>query len=386
MLELDALNKSHGAFELGPVDLSVGEEILSVLGPSGCGKTTLLSLVAGILLPDAGTVALDGRDLTDRPPEDRNVAYVFQDGALFPHMSVRENVGYAAASDADVERFAGTLEIEALLDRPVDTLSGGERQRVALARALAARPDALLLDEPLANLDAPIKRRLRFELRDVLSTLEVPVIYVTHDQRQATTMGDRIAVVRDGTVRQVGTAEDVFERPASGFVAEFTGSVNLFPATVVERTADALTLRWADVEIEAPPYDVAGDDAWFCIRPEYVMVLREDRPVSDRANVFDATVRRRVYQGDDYVIQVALDAAAEPLEIRLPTPVYERLSLADRDRVRVSLKKRAVHVIDGARDATAGGDVANGDATGRSADEEVVTRRYSASDTARRDE
>ncbi|MEA5386885.1 ABC transporter ATP-binding protein [Haloarculaceae archaeon H-GB11] len=348
-LEISGLKAANDAFTLGPIDLTVDEEILSVLGPSGCGKTTLLSLVAGILDADAGTVHLNGTDLTGLPPEDRGTAYVFQDGALFPHMTVRENVTYAADSAAVVDELTETLAVADLMDRTVGTLSGGERQRVALARALAARPDALLLDEPLANLDAPIKRRLRFELRDFLSQLDIPVVYVTHDQRQATTMGDRIAVMRDGTVRQAGTAEEIFERPATRFVAEFTGSVNLFTADVVERNDDGLTLGWGDTVLDAPAYGVESDTVWFCIRPEYVMLLREDRPVDERDNVLRGRIRRRVYQGDDYVVEFQPDAVADPIEIRLPTPVYERLSLDDRDRVRVSLKKRAIHVVDDAR-------------------------------------
>lgn len=346
MLELSDVRTGYGAFELGPVSLAVEDEILSVLGPSGCGKTTLLSVVAGIQSIDEGNVELDGTDLTDLPPERRSAAYVFQDGALFPHMNVRENVAYAAVDDARVDELAATLEVADLLDRDVSTLSGGERQRVALARALASEPDALLLDEPLANLDAPIKRRLRFELRDVLAALDIPVVYVTHDQRQATTMGDRIAVMRDGTVRQVGTAEEIFERPASTFVAEFTGSVNLFVGDVLERDDDALYLGWGDAVVEAPAYDVTIESVYFCIRPEYVMILREDRPVDERSNVLAGAITRRVYQGDDYVVALDLDAVDDPVEIRLPTPVYERLNLGDRERVDVSLKKRAIHVID----------------------------------------
>lgn len=339
-----------GAFELGPIDLTVDDEILSVLGPSGCGKTTLLSVVAGLRSTDSGQIHLGGSELTELPPQRRNTAYVFQDGALFPHMSVRENIEYAAVSAAIVEELATTLEIGGVLGRDVSTLSGGERQRVALARALAADPDALLLDEPLANLDAPIKRRLRFDLRDILADLDVPVIYVTHDQQQATTMGDRIAVMRDGAVQQVGTAEEVFSRPSSQFVAEFTGSVNLFDAEVVERDGDALYLDWGNIVVETPPYDIESDRVSFCIRPEYVMIVREDRPIDERANVVSGRLTRRTYQGDDYILEFEPDAAADTIEIQLPKPVYERLHLDDREHIRVSLKKRALHVIDGDRE------------------------------------
>jgi ABC-type Fe3+/spermidine/putrescine transport system ATPase subunit len=233
-LELAGLERSYPGFHLGPVDLDVGPEVLAVLGPSGCGKTTLLSLVAGHVAPDAGSVALDGRPLDGRPPEDRGVGLVFQDGALFPHMTARENVAYPGASPARVETLAETLEVADVLDRPATALSGGERQRVALARALAADPDALLLDEPLSNLDAPIRRRLRTQLDGVFDDLGVPVVVVTHDQRAAAALADRVAVMHDGDVVQAGTVDAVLDRPATPFVARFVGA-NVLPGALVDR-------------------------------------------------------------------------------------------------------------------------------------------------------
>jgi molybdate/tungstate transport system ATP-binding protein len=353
MIELVGVGKDYGGFRLGPVDLTVGDEVLSVLGPSGCGKTTVLSLIAGIATPDAGSIRLHGEDVTDRPPEERGTALVFQGGALFPHMTARENVAYAADAGSErdlddrVTAVGELLEIEDVLDRNVTALSGGERQRVALARALAADPDALLLDEPLANLDAPVKRRLGFELRDLFEDLDVPVIYVTHDQQRATTIGDRLAVMRDGRIEQVDDPESVFERPRSTFVAEFTGGTNVFDADLRERTDDGLVLSWHGERIETPHADVDGEArVTFGIRPEYVTILREGRPATDRHNVFAADVESRIYQGDEYVLTVRPETVPEPVEIRLPTPVYERLSLADRDRVRISLKKGAIHVLE----------------------------------------
>ncbi|MFC7044922.1 ABC transporter ATP-binding protein [Halobacteriaceae archaeon GCM10025711] len=320
--------------------------MLAVLGPSGCGKSTLLSIVAGIVAPDAGEVRLNGRSLDGTPPEERGTVLVFQDGALFPHMTVRENIAYAGGTPDRIADLAAMLEIEAVLDQSAATLSGGEAQRVALARSLAADPDVLLLDEPLANLDTPIKRRLRFELRDVLAGLDVPVVYVTHDQHHATVIGDRIAVMQNGRLHQVDAPEEIFRRPATRFVASFTGSTNLFPASVVERNGRGTVLEWGDRRIEASAADVDADDVWFCIRPEYVMIVREDEPLADRENVLAGTIERRVFQGDDYRVYFRPDDPAETVEIRLPAPVYERLELADRDRVRVSLKQRAIHVIE----------------------------------------
>jgi molybdate/tungstate transport system ATP-binding protein len=344
-LTLDGLVKAHGGFELGPIDLTIENEVLSVLGPSGCGKTTLLSTIAGITDPDAGMVTLNGTDLTGRPPEERGTVLVFQDGALFPHMTARENVAYATDSMERVAELAATLEISGVLDQRADTLSGGERQRVALARSLATDPAALLLDEPLANLDAPIKRRLRDELRPLLSSLSIPVLYVTHDQHEATAVGDRLAVMQDGTVHQLDTPTEVFAHPATPFVASFTGSVNLFRARVAG-TGRSLVLDWNGKRLETPEYDnEVGEEVQFCIRPEYVTVA--DDSAIDERNVLDGTITRRVFEGDDYLVDITPDGIDDMIRVTLSPPVYDRLGLADRDRIRVLLNKEAIHVIDG---------------------------------------
>jgi molybdate/tungstate transport system ATP-binding protein len=339
-LVIDGVRKSHGAFELGPIDLAVGEEVLSVLGPSGCGKTTLLSTVAGLIDPDAGTVSLDGLDLTGRPPEKRGTVLVFQDGALFPHMTARENVAYAARSEDRVTELADALEIGGVIDQKADTLSGGERQRVALARSLAADPDALLLDEPLANLDAPIKRRLRDELRPLLASLDVPVVYVTHDQREATAIGDRLAVIADGELLQLDTPAEVFAHPATPFVASFTGSTNLFRGQVVESETGP-TLDWNDRRLDAAVDGTSvGDDVWFCIRPEYV-TLADD----ETRNALTGAITRRVFEGDGHLLDVVPDKGDEPVRLALSPPAYERAELDGRDQVRLALPANAIHVI-----------------------------------------
>ena len=291
-LELTQLATAYDGFRLGPVDLAVGEEVLAVLGPSGCGKTTLLSLVAGLTAPDAGSVALGGRPLDGRQPEERDVGLVFQDGALFPHMTARQNVAYPGASPARVEELADLLELEGVLDRPAPDLSGGERQRVALARALAADPAALLLDEPLANLDAPIRRRLRTQLDAVFDSLAVPVVYVTHDQRSAAALGDRVAVLRDGRVAQAGPTEAVFERPRTAFVARFVGA-NVLPGTLV------------------------GAEHPVAIRPEHVALDGE------RA----ATVRSSVREGAASRVTLDLDGTAVDAFASDPPAVGKRVGL-----------------------------------------------------------
>jgi molybdate/tungstate transport system ATP-binding protein len=339
-LTVDGLGKSYAGFELGPIDLAVGEEVLAVLGPSGCGKTTLLSAIAGMVDPDAGTVSLNGTVLTGRPPEKRSTVLVFQDGALFPHMTARENVAYAADVDQRVGELADALEIGDVLDQRADTLSGGERQRVALARSLAADPAALLLDEPLANLDAPIKRRLRDELRPLLSALDIPVIYVTHDQREATAIGDRLVVIADGEILQRGTPTDVFAHPATPFVATFTGSVNLFRGQVVA-AENGPTLDWEGRRLEtAVDGESVGTEVWFCIRPEYVALADTDGP-----NALAGTITRRVFEGDGHLLDVVPDGGDGVVRLALSPPAYERGGLSTRDRVRLALRGDAIHVI-----------------------------------------
>jgi len=227
---------ADGTRALEPLDLSINAgETVVFLGPSGCGKTTTLRIIAGLEEPDAGgAVLFDGADVTKQPIEQRNVGMVFQSYALFPNMSVAENIGYGLrirkaagnAVRARVGEMLAMMRIEALADRRIDQLSGGQRQRVALARALAVRPRALLLDEPLTALDAKLRDTLRLEIDTLLRSLGITAIYVTHDQAEAMALGDRIVVMEHGRVAQVGSPREIYQRPATRFVAEFIGTMN----------------------------------------------------------------------------------------------------------------------------------------------------------------
>jgi molybdate/tungstate transport system ATP-binding protein len=342
MLALRGLAKSYPGFRFGPVDLAVDGEVLTVLGPSGSGKSTLLALIAGIASPDAGDVRLDGRSLVGRPLEARRVGVVFQDGALFPHMTARENVAYAATGPERVEAVARTLEIRDVLDRRPAALSGGEKQRVALARTLVADPDALLLDEPLSSLDAPIRRRLRDELHDLFRSLDVPIVYVTHDQRAATVLGDRVAVLRAGTVEQVGPPSRVLDRPETAFVARFTGTENVFGAEVVGRDDDGLVLRVGDVTLRAAADRPAGTSVSACVRPSRVALHPPD---GGGANALDGTVRRRLNEGDEYRVRVAVDGSDLDLLVAVPAPAVERLGVEPGSAVRASIPPEAIHLL-----------------------------------------
>ena len=230
-LTLDSVQKRYGeTTAVDGVSFTVDDgEILGVLGPSGCGKTTTLRTVAGFETPNTGTVSFDDRDVTHVPPENRNVGLVFQEYALFDNMTVRENVAFGlkmrgVGTSERRERAADLLDmldIGEMAGRPPTTLSGGQQQRVGLARALAIEPSVLLLDEPMTGLDAKLKARLRDEVGELLSELDVTGLYVTHDQEEAMLMCDRIAVMNDGRLEQVGTPREVYESPATEFVSEF---------------------------------------------------------------------------------------------------------------------------------------------------------------------
>nr|WP_242342206.1 ABC transporter ATP-binding protein [Anaeromyxobacter sp. SG22] len=265
-LELESLAKSYGGVPaLRGVSLSVGDgKLVAVVGPSGCGKSTLLSLVAGLDAPDAGVIRIDGRVVNDLSPRERDVAMVFQSYALYPHMTVRRNLAFPLdvagvprrEIAARVEEVAALLGLAPLLDRRPAALSGGQRQRVALGRALVRRPKVFLLDEPLSNLDAALRLGVRAELKKLHERLGATFVYVTHDQAEAMTLADRIAVLRDGALEQVGTPREIYGAPATAFVARFVGTppVNLVAPEVLG--------------LPEGPIDVA-------LRPEDLRVSRE---------------------------------------------------------------------------------------------------------------
>lgn len=242
-----ALEKLEKSFDGTPVlkgislDIQPGE-FLTLLGPSGCGKTTALRIIAGLLPPDKGRVFLDGQDITHLPPEKRDINTVFQSYALFPHMNVEKNISYGLRIrgikkpvwQAKVKEMLRLVRLEGCEKRMPNQLSGGQRQRVAIARAVVLSPRLLLLDEPLGALDLKLRRQMQEELKSVQRELGVAFIYVTHDQEEALNMSDRIAIMREGLIEQVGAPEDVYERPATRFAADFIGQTNLLECTVAE--------------------------------------------------------------------------------------------------------------------------------------------------------
>jgi multiple sugar transport system ATP-binding protein len=327
-----------------------------LVGPSGCGKSTALRMIAGLDDPDEGSVLIGGKSMTSVPPQDRDVAMVFQGYALYPHMKVRDIIGFPLKMrkvpkqerDRTVKEAAGLLSIERLLDRRPSELSGGERQRVAMGRALVRRPKVFLFDEPLSNLDAALRGEIRVEIGALVRKLGATTVYVTHDHVEAMTLGHRIAVMRDGKLEQVGTPREVYERPATAFVAGFLGSpaMNLRPARREDRSivADAIRLRATG--------DVPDtEDLLLGVRPEHVRVGGTPLPGS-------VEVRARVTAVEPLGAEtfVHLDVGGAPLRSRLPgfeapargddvevhfAPVHVHLFRADAPRTRLDFSLEA---------------------------------------------
>src|SRR5690349_3237673 len=311
-LSLNGLSKHYGDFyAVREVSLTIADgEFLVLLGPSGCGKTTTLRMVAGFIEPSAGHVRLAGQDVTLLPPWKRNAGMVFQSYALFPHMTVAENVAFGlemrklATPEIEIRAREALrlVRLEAYASRLPRQLSGGQQQRVALARALAIRPDVLLLDEPLSNLDAKLRQEVRVEIRELQRQLGLTTVMVTHDQEEALTMADRLVVMNEGTVHQVGTQRDLYERPADRFVAGFVGRTTFLAGTVESagrfRTDGGLGLA------------VAGGTpgkAALSLRPERIEIAA--RPLAGLDNDLPGTVEFVSYLGAQIDIHVRLSPA-----------------------------------------------------------------------------
>lgn len=308
-IEISDLSKSFASTRaIDNVTLSIEPgELFFFLGPSGCGKTTLLRCVAGFTEPDNGRVMIGDRDVTRLPPHRRDTGMVFQSYALWPHMNVARNVGFGLEmrrmTRAEISRrVAEALDMVRMSDRAhhkPNQLSGGQQQRVALARALVIRPQCLLLDEPLSNLDARLRLDMRSEIRRICKGAGLTTLYVTHDQKEALSMADRMAVLDEGSVRQVGTPRDVYLRPASRFVAGFVGETNFLPGTVTTVTADSCRVQTPIGEITGtPPLHSRfppGPPVTLSMRPE---VIRLDPSPADSPNVFRGVLHDTVYLGE----------------------------------------------------------------------------------------
>jgi iron(III) transport system ATP-binding protein len=359
---IDNLTKHYGdvvALDRVSIDVAPGE-FFFLIGPSGCGKTTLLRAIAGFVKPDAGTIRFDDRDVGGEPPHRRNTALVFQGYALWPHMTVRQNVDYglrvrrtpAAERRRRVDDILDVVRLSALAGRYPGELSGGQQQRVALARAIVVNPDVLLLDEPLSNLDARLRVEMRRELLRIHEQTGITTIYVTHDQKEALSMGQRIAILNEGRIVQVGAPQACYRRPRTRFVAEFLGDTNFVEGTVAAIRRDGLC------ELETPlgilcverpetdaqgtepiepgqaigahgPPPVVGQRVTCCFRPESLRLVKPG--VANAPNRFRARVVRSTYLGEMYELDVraaGLELSAMIIGAREPVAAASEIELS----------------------------------------------------------
>lgn len=313
-IALHNLQKRYGsATAVDHVSLSISPgEFISLLGPSGSGKTTTLMMIAGFEMPDGGRVLLDDKDITRLPPHRRELGVIFQNYALFPHMTVAENVAYPLRMrrvpkgevEERVRRVLDQVHLGALGSRYPHQMSGGQQQRVAIARALVFNPPVLLLDEPLGALDKKLREHLRNEIKTLHKQVGKTMVYVTHDQDEALAMSDRVAVMHEGRIRQVSAPQDIYRRPADLFVANFVGEVNLIPATL----RSGLAHSPSGERLPAPPWADADRDATLCVRPEH---LRLDKTAAENSVGIQGRIVDMTFIGDATILEFRTDAGLQ---------------------------------------------------------------------------
>lgn len=314
-VRLEELHKRFGdVHAVDGVNLEInGGEFFTILGPSGCGKTTTLRCIAGLETPTEGKIFISGTDVTHLPANKRETSIVFQRWALFPHMDVATNIGFGLEMEGvpkaeRKERVAEALELVEMPgyeDRKPTELSGGQKQRIAMARSIVQNPDVLLLDEPLASLDRALRERLQVELKNIQEELDITFIHVTHDQEEALTMSDRIAVINDGRIEQVGTVTELYERPKSRFVAEFVGETNLLEGKLTRQNGELLIDGELAFTLTAAAHDqLPADSDWvvFTVRPESLRITA--RGELDTDNSWDGKVTNAIYKGSNTLYEV----------------------------------------------------------------------------------
>jgi multiple sugar transport system ATP-binding protein len=342
-VQLDGLTKEYAslrAVEDVTLDVMPGE-FLVIVGPSGCGKSTTLRMIAGLETVSDGELFFDDRRVTDIDASERNVAMVFQNYALYPHMSARRNITFGMSEFDDeetnrrVEEAAEILDIADLLDRKPKELSGGERQRVALGRAICRDPDVFLMDEPLSNLDAKLRVQMRSELARLHEELKTTTVYVTHDQTEAMTLGDRVAVLNDGRLQQVDPPQHLYDFPENRFVAEFIGdpAMNVLSVTVTEQTAEHEAF-----EVSLPGYDGIEGSALFGVRPEDIEYVDGEQP---RSETFEATVTVTEPLGDTVLLYCRI---ADGTELKVQSD--PRIGIQSGDEITLSYDPERLHIFD----------------------------------------
>jgi putative spermidine/putrescine transport system ATP-binding protein len=342
------VSKTYGTFAaLDRVSLDIREgDFLTLLGPSGSGKTTLLNVLAGFVRPDSGSVLLNGREFLSLPPHKRNVGMVFQNYALFPHMDVAGNVGYplrlrgvsGVDRDGRISKALSLVQMDHLSSRRIEQLSGGQRQRVALARAIVFEPSILLMDEPLSALDKKLREQMQIELKRLHRNLGTTTVYVTHDQREALTLSDRIAVIDQGRLVQMGTPADIYDRPVNKFVADFIGETRFLPVAAGQ-TGPELYGRALQTRDRTGP---ACGKCWLAIRPERLRWYGDEG--EQRANRLDARAVDVIYQGDSYLITLSFPDGCE-IDVRRSPDIDDGELPRPGDEVRLWLDREHTIIV-----------------------------------------
>jgi putative spermidine/putrescine transport system ATP-binding protein len=345
------VSKTYASFKaLDNVSLDIGAgEFLTLLGPSGSGKTTLLMVLAGFTRATSGSIKVAGEEILTMPPHRRDIGMVFQNYALFPHMSVADNIGYplklrgvdASARRAKVRDMLDVVQLSGFAERGIHELSGGQRQRVALARALIFEPKILLLDEPLSALDKQLRDRMQVEIRRLHERFGTTTINVTHDQQEALTMSDRIAIVNGGTIAQVGSPTEIYRHPRSRFVAQFMGETCVVPLRRVGRAA-----YFEEVEVEPDASArVSSGDLWMALRPERLKLV--DTPQAG-CLCFDAVVKSKLYRGDSDIVYVELQGGHEiKVTVSSETGAQAIAPISSGARVKVALPRNELVLVGG---------------------------------------
>lgn len=345
MLRVENLSKCWRDFRLEGISFEVNPgEYFIILGPSGAGKTLLLETIAGIFYPESGKILLEGKDVTCLPPEKRNIAYIPQNYGLFPHLNTFENIAYGLRLrkireeeiQREVHRIAEILEISHLLRRDVRTLSGGEKQRVAIARALVVKPKLILLDEPFSSVDPNLKTKLMREMKKWRKELNLTAIHVTHSFEEAMFLGDRVGILIDGKLEQVGEIEKVFSKPKNETVAKFLGHENIF-----EGDADGNTVEVNELKIEIPT--MAKGKIRIVIPPESILISKE-RTISSARNSFKASIMS--FEDLGTIVKLRLKVSGLELSAYLTKASFLDMRLSENEEVFISFKATSVHVFD----------------------------------------
>lgn len=347
VVNLRQVTKKFGSLTaVNNADLEIERgELITLLGPSGCGKTTTLRMIAGFETPTEGVVELNGNDVSDVPPYERDIGMVFQYFALFPHMTVADNIAFGlkmkgvdqSEIDDRIEEVLEMVSLPEVGDRYPENLSGGQQQRIALARSLVVEPDVLLLDEPLSSLDKKLREEMRMEIMRLHRELNVTMVYVTHNQTEALAISDRMAVMNDGEIRQVGAPTEVYQEPAGEFVADFIGSANLVDGTITSNTDSYEIATELDVDITAGPDTSVhdgnledGNSVTILLRPERLSLQSGS---GNGTNTLSGTLREVTYLGSsaEYFVELA-----DGTEVQVTSPVRGTIDVSPGDEVTVS--------------------------------------------------